>query len=76
MTIVDIYFLVVSCGSVYKCILRSPFYVTLGIIASTAHLEVKYHNIHDELVIVWADLTKTHQIHETQLKDPTTTVVQ
>lgn len=38
--------------------------MTLGISASLIHLKMKYHNIHDEYVMIHVDLSRVLYIHK------------
>lgn len=46
----------VSCKSVYNCILDRPFAAALDIVASPVHLKLKFHNLHGEPVIINVNL--------------------
>lgn len=64
----------VPCESVYNCILGRPFLTPLDALASTIHLNMKYHNCFDEPTIIQGDLRRAHLIHETISKDPDTII--
>lgn len=53
---IDYHILVVSCKSVYNYILKRSFDATLNIIAYHVYFKIKYHNLHDEPVIIYVNL--------------------
>lgn len=60
----EIQFPIVPCSSVYNCILGRPFAATLDAITSHVHLNIKYHNIQDELDTKIVDLTGNKRIYQ------------
>lgn len=73
--IVTVYFLVIPSRSVYNCILRRYFLVTLVVVASIIHLKMKYHNKFGESNFILTDLCRTRLIHQMILKNPRATVL-
>lgn len=71
----DTQFLEVPYKSAYKYIIGKPFFVAIEIIASTAHLKMKYHNIYDESVSFHNYMVRSIYIHEILLKNPAPTTV-
>lgn len=65
---------VVPYECVYNCILEIPLFTSLNIFASIIHLNMNYHNIYDEHIIIHVNLAKSQMVHEMMLKDPTTIV--
>lgn len=63
--------MVVSCESVYHCILGTTLFVALETATSTIHLKIKYHNTYDEPIMVHVDLARASIIHEMLVTDPT-----
>lgn len=61
---VDLQLLVIPCKNVYKYILGSPFTIMMDVVASLKHLKLKYHNIHEESVMMCADLFKAQIIRQ------------
>lgn len=59
-------FLVISCKSVYKCILIRPFTMKLNIVASLVHLKTKYHNFYAGFVTICVDIYGARRIHKAQ----------
>lgn len=45
---VDLQFLEISYKSAHNCNLGRPFATMMDVMASLVHLELKYHNVHDE----------------------------
>lgn len=52
----DISFMAVSCKSVNNCILGRSFSTTLDVISSTVYLKVRYCNVHDEPMTIYANM--------------------
>lgn len=67
---VDVHFFYDPLKNVYNYIFGKPFFVALNIVTSIINVKMKFHNTHDELVIIHAEFTRSHQIYETLLKDP------
>lgn len=53
---VSIWFLVISCESVYNTFLGTVFLEKLDAMVSTIHMKMKYHNNFDKRVVISADL--------------------
>ncbi|MCI53500.1 hypothetical protein A2U01_0074747, partial [Trifolium medium] len=52
---VPIKFLVVPCSATYSCILGRPALNSLGVVPSTVHLKLRYHEPDDRVVTIHAD---------------------
>lgn len=50
--------------SVYNFILGHAFAVTLDAIASSVHLKLNYHNVHNKLVMINTDLFGAKRIYK------------
>lgn len=61
--------MVVPRKSVYNCILDTVFVATLDALASPIHIKLKYNNVHDDSVIICADLYGERRIHKTLQHD-------
>lgn len=59
----------VPCKNVYNCILEKPFKVALNEVAIMVHLKMKFYNIHDELVMVNANLSVAKRIYKAFQQD-------
>lgn len=71
---VNVYFFVISCESVYNCIQESYSLVTLDNVTFISRLNMKYHNCFSELVVIPVDLRIARLIYETISKDPRATI--
>lgn len=61
---VDIQLMVVSCKTIYNCILGRSSIVVLDTLASIIQLKMKYHNVHDKAVTICVDLEGAHGFHK------------
>lgn len=75
MRTVNMHFLIVPSDSIYNNILWRSFLETLRDVASTYHMEMKYHNDSDKPIFVITDLYETLILHETLLENPLATFV-
>lgn len=57
---IEFQFLVILCKSVYNCILflGRPFTEILDTVSCSAHLKLKYHNVHEDLVTICIDMSE------------------
>lgn len=63
--IVDIF----PCNSVYIYILCIPVAVTLNVVASLVHLKLKFHNLHNESVMIKVGLEGAKRIYQELQQD-------
>lgn len=61
-------FLILSCPSVYNCIIGRPTLGLLEAVASTVHLKMKLYSAIDMIIIVKADLDSERRCHFLSLK--------
>lgn len=54
----------VPCKNVYNCILGRPFASTLDAMAFTVHLNLNYHNVHDDSMIIYIELYEIRRIYK------------
>lgn len=57
---VNVSFLMVSCDRIYNYFLEKAFFITLNIVTSTIHMNMKYHNDIDESVTTQVDILEDH----------------
>lgn len=55
-TIIEVWLLVDPYKIVYNWTLGIPFSPNIDIVSSIVHLKMKYHNIHNKSMIIYADL--------------------
>lgn len=53
----------------YNCIMGRPFTAALDTATLPPHLKLKYHNLHEEKVILYTDLVATSKIPHALHKD-------
>ncbi|MCI42600.1 hypothetical protein A2U01_0063837, partial [Trifolium medium] len=58
-------YLVVSCPSIYNCIMGRPTLVSLGAVPSTVHLKMKYHNSENRVITIKASIKRTRAVMKT-----------
>lgn len=66
---VYIKFIGIPYRSAYNCILGRSFITMMDVVASLIHLKFKYHNIHDELEMICADLFGAQIINKALQRD-------
>lgn len=58
------HFLVVPYRSIYNFLIGMPFIVILDAVASLVQVNLKYHNVHDEMVMINVELSRAEMINK------------